>query len=299
MKLPSYSKVYNIGHAETADLLKGVVSVQEKIDGSQFSFGVRDGELFCRSRGSSQYPQTSNLFAEAVDWCEKNKDKLIEGWTYRGEVLRKPKHNTLKYDRVPLNHIILFDVMDGLEESYLDYQAVKDVAELLGLEVVPEYYHGEVKSFASLVQYMDNTSILGDVPIEGIVIKNYGQLDRQSKVLMGKMVSDEFREKHQRNPEFKQPNYHDVIFDIASQLKTEARWNKVVQHLEEVGALTHSTMDIGPLIQELQKDLSEEESDFIKECLLEHFGNKIIKKACAGFAVWYKEQLRSDSDAHH
>jgi len=47
----SYPKVWNLGHPNIAMLFEEDVTVEEKIDGSQFSFGIFHGELKCRSRG--------------------------------------------------------------------------------------------------------------------------------------------------------------------------------------------------------------------------------------------------------
>ena len=41
----SYGKIFNLGHKETEALFDGPVVVEEKIDGSQFSFGSINGEL--------------------------------------------------------------------------------------------------------------------------------------------------------------------------------------------------------------------------------------------------------------
>ena len=58
MSLRSYPKVFNLGHRAVRDLLSGPVVVQEKIDGSQFSFGVgEDGTLLIRSRGADIEPE--------------------------------------------------------------------------------------------------------------------------------------------------------------------------------------------------------------------------------------------------
>ena len=47
----SYGKIFNLGHKETEALFDGPVVVEEKIDGSQFSFGSINGELKVRSKG--------------------------------------------------------------------------------------------------------------------------------------------------------------------------------------------------------------------------------------------------------
>jgi len=49
-KIHSYTKVLNIGHKALTDLFKDPVYIEEKVDGSQFSFGVLNGELTARSK---------------------------------------------------------------------------------------------------------------------------------------------------------------------------------------------------------------------------------------------------------
>ncbi|KKK80799.1 hypothetical protein LCGC14_2819850, partial [marine sediment metagenome] len=68
-KLRSYGKVYNIGHAAVVELFDDEVTVEEKIDGSQFSFGVDAvGELACRSKGAViDVDAPPKLFAGAVE----------------------------------------------------------------------------------------------------------------------------------------------------------------------------------------------------------------------------------------
>ena len=96
----SYPSIYNIGHRALEELFQGDVTVEEKVDGSQFSFklttgtGVDEFVLTCRSKGKDQSPgQTDKMFERAVE-SVKDLD-LVLGWTYRGEFLAKPKHNAL------------------------------------------------------------------------------------------------------------------------------------------------------------------------------------------------------------
>ena len=50
MRIPYYGKIYNLGHRSIAGLLDEVVEVQEKVDGSCFSFANLGGELLMASR---------------------------------------------------------------------------------------------------------------------------------------------------------------------------------------------------------------------------------------------------------
>ena len=114
----SYPSIFNLGHKALRELFERPVNVEEKVDGSQFSFGVtEEGELKIRSKGKEMVVEApEKMFAGAVETVKGLKDRLHPGWTYRGEVLCKPKHNTLQYGRVPKGNVILFDVNTGLEE---------------------------------------------------------------------------------------------------------------------------------------------------------------------------------------
>jgi hypothetical protein len=49
----SYPSIYNLGHRALQDLLTVSVNVEEKVDGSQFSFGItEEGEIKLRSKGA-------------------------------------------------------------------------------------------------------------------------------------------------------------------------------------------------------------------------------------------------------
>lgn len=66
-QLRSYPKVYNFGHRAIVDLMDGPVVVQEKVDGSQFSAGVIDGKLHCRSHHNAlNLDEPPKMFREAV-----------------------------------------------------------------------------------------------------------------------------------------------------------------------------------------------------------------------------------------
>jgi hypothetical protein len=113
----SYPSVYAIGHKAIEGLFNGPVLVEEKIDGSQFSFGIVDGELQCRSKGKLLVLDAPEaLFERAVAQVVARQHLLRPDWIYRGEYLSKPKHNTLAYGRVPRDNIIIFDISSANEE---------------------------------------------------------------------------------------------------------------------------------------------------------------------------------------
>ena len=285
----TYPKVYNFGHAAVKDIFSGEVVIQEKVDGSQFSFGrfgLTEEKLRVRSRGKEMEPSApEKLFAPAVNHVAQL--PLHREWTYRGETLAKPKHNALAYSRVPKGHVILFDINIG-EESYLSYEMVCEEAARLGLEVVPRFQ--AEPTLEAMRDLLSQESILGGAKIEGVVVKNYGRFGLDGKVLMAKHVSEAFKEVH-GTVKYGKPGKGDILDRLKSMLRTEARWQKALQHLREAGRILDAPQDIGPLIKMVQADIVEEEEAFIKDALYHEYEEHILRGAIAGLPEWYKDLL--------
>lgn len=296
--LNSYPKIYNLGHSELVDLFNGPVIVEEKIDGSQISFGVtNDDELLIRSKGCSidvNYPP--KMFKTAVDNIMDIRGMLVPGAIYRGEYLAKPKHNTLKYSRVPLRNIIIFDIEIPNDTGCLLFASPScklETCRLLGMECVPVILSGENIGIDLLKAALTKESVLGGVKIEGVVIKplNYDLFGRDKKVIMGKHVSEEFKEVHQKEWKTNNPGRKDSIEKIIERFRTTARWEKAFQHLRESGKIENSPKDIDALIKETQEDISEECSEEIKNLLYQEFGKEIKRRSTFGLPEWYKNKL--------
>lgn len=287
----SYPKVYALGHPAISELLLEPVVVQEKIDGSQFSFGRFGEELKIRSKGQEMHPDApEKMFNKAVDYVKSISDKLIDGWTYRCEYLSKPKHNVLAYGKTPLNYLVLYDINND-EEAYHVYQSVFLEASRLGIDAVPLLYEGMLDKQEILAEFLERTSILGGQKIEGVVVKNYARFGKDKKALMGKYVSEAFKEIHKDEWRLANPTSGDAIEGIIKKYRTPARWNKAVQHLKERGELEQSPRDIGKLIKEARRDLIAECEPEIKEDLYKWAIGRIERASTAGISEWYKQQL--------
>lgn len=283
----SYPKVYALGHAALKELFNGNVVCEEKVDGSQFSFGRFSGELRCKSHHKELVLDAAGMFEQGVDYVSTL--NLRDGWTYRGEYLQKPKHNTIKYGRVPKGHVVLFDVNTG-HEQYLSRGMKECEAERLGIECVPAFIL-TTQNIDCLKSLLKSTSFLGDSLIEGIVIKNYERFGTDGKCLMGKFVSEKFKEAHKEAWKQSNPCNVDILQLLTAKYRNENRWKKAVGHLRDSGALSGEPKDIGPLLNRAKTDICEECADEIKEALWHWAKDKICRGAVAGIAEWYKEQL--------
>ena len=287
----SYPEVYAIGHKVIHDLFDGEVLVEEKIDGSQFSMGVVNGELCCRSKGKQIILDApEKMFTKAIETALELKDELHPEWVYRCEFLQKPKHNVLLYDRVPRKNLILYDIMVGVED-YGSYVLKESESLRLGIDCVPLLYFGRLSELGVLNGLLETISILGGTLIEGVVVKNYDLFTQQKKYAIGKYVSEKFKEVADGDWKRRNPSQNDLLQQLIVRYRTEARWSKAVQHLEERGELLGEPKDIGSLMKEVAIDTKKECEDEIKDILFRHYWKKIQRGITGGLADWYKEEL--------
>lgn len=289
----SYPSIFNVGHRAVTELLACPdLIVEEKLDGSQFSFGVFGGELRIRSKGLVMpIDAPEKMFNFAAETVKTLAPELRDGWTYRAEFFRVPKHNTLRYERIPKAHVILFDV-NPAEESYLAWDDKFAEGNRLGLEVVPLLHRGAV-TLDLLKALLDRESVLGGVKIEGVVIKPaaYNVFGVDKKVLMAKHVSESFKEVHKTEWRKSNPTRGDVVDGLTEALRTEARWEKAIQHLRERGQITDSPKDIGALMVEVRADIEKEMRSEVAIRLIDHFWPQIVRGTTRGLPEWYKERL--------
>jgi len=282
----SYSEVMALGHRYLDNLFDG------EVDGSAFSMQVVDGKLYCRSKGKQIGDENGvdKMFDKAIATAEKLKDKLRNNWIYRCEYLSKPKHNTICYSRTPIDNLIVYDIDTG-NQCYLCPVDKKTECQRIGLECVPWLTSGTGFGLDEFKVLLDIDSVLGGSKIEGVVIKNYDRFGKDKKALMGKYVSEEFKEKH--GVEWKSNNKTsvDTITLLGQELRTDARWDKAVQHLKEQGLLANEPKDIGLLVKEVPADIEKEEIDYIKDKLYQWAWPQIKRIVVAGLPEYYKEKL--------
>lgn len=291
--LSSYNDILHVAHKVVQPMWNEPIEIQEKVDGSQCSWMLDENdELLMRSKGKQLYEDSpdSKMFQEAIESVKKRADLLVPNQVWRAEYLRIPKHNTIKYDRVPVGHLAVFDIELSLGE-YATPKQRKEMADFLGYETVPVLFQGVWdKDLVDLKGFLETDSFLGGAKIEGIVAKCYTEFIH-GKPLFSKLVSEAFKEKHSTAWKNSNPTKKDVIERIIETYKVEARWRKSIQHLRDNGELTNSPRDIGPLMKEIPADLLKEEEESIKEELFKLAWPKIARGVNSGFPDFYKDYL--------
>lgn len=294
----AFPKIFHVGAPEVTNLFVGPVEITEKVDGSQFGFGrVESGDLIMRSKGRIIFDggifHEDKLFKSAINHVVSVADKIKPGYFFYGEVLAKPQHNTLAYERTPRNFIALYGVLTPTG-WVTDHTTLTEYATALDIDVVPLLYSGIVTDMAQLKVQLDAMSYLGKEKIEGIVVKNYNQFSTSpfSSSCYGKYVQEGFKE---RNGATNAKVKGNDLLELASSFATEARWVKAEQHLRDEGKLTYSPKDIGLLIPEVLKDLETEEGTYIKEALYKMFIKTIKGNTTKGLPEWWKNKLLANA----
>lgn len=299
---PPYTKVINLGNPYTDNALVGEVVLQEKIDGSQFRFGINEeGELvFSSHHNTLNRFAPAGMFKEAVEYLLSIEPIIKANFSndtyFFAEYLQKPKHNAIAYERIPKNHLVLFDALDN--GKWIKSNVRAEYASILNIDNIPEFSIEGKTSYSkedlqTILEAKPVPMLGGEFGIEGIVIKNYSQtilLGGQVFPLFTKYVRSEFKEKNDKvwgEVHSKKNNLEDFI----KSFQTEARWEKALIHLKEQNQIVGELKDIGILIPEVIKDVVAEEAEAIKQYLYKLYINDIKRSCSKGIPDWYKKKL--------
>ncbi len=302
--MESYQKIQQPYREEVKDIYEGEVVIEEKIDGSQFRIEIdTDGIMMCGSHHNDGIEMDS-MFRLALESAKK----IFDGYkpkvrtTIFCEYLSKPKQNSIPYERVPNNNLVLFDVKQ--DKSYLNRQQKEDFATKHGMDLVPCIWAGAGSTVTPelIKEFLAKPSFLGHGKgfdrVEGIVIKNYDKLydEPEGHSLHGhfkctKIVNDAFKEKNNEE----NPNSKNHFQELKEMYRNDARLLKAVQHLKEKGELKGELADLRFLVPEVIRDLEEEEKEVIKDALWKLFGKEICGYAGKGMPEFYKKYLLEQS----
>lgn len=294
--LKSYVKILPFV-GKYADCVVGhEVEITEKLDGSQFAFGKdEEGTLHFRSKGAIiDGASPPGMFRSAVLHVHSIAHRIPPNTAFYAEILNKPRHNSLSYERVPLNGIALYGRTDFHRTGYTsDHQDLSMWGRELEVDVVPLLFEGRLESMDQAKEFMKGLSVLGKATKEGIVIKNYNypmELNGQVYPFAAvKWVSEEFKEVHRANPDW--TSGKDKRKELIESYRTEARWKKAVFYLRDKGELVGEPKDIGPLIKQIIEDTVEEEKENFKEALYAIEQKDWKSTMTRGFPEWYKNYL--------
>ena len=278
--MKKYDKVKGSGILLDKFKDRGLV-VQEKLDGSNASFTVDNGELQCFSRRKKlNEKETLNGF---YGWVHENIQEdvfdFLEDYIIFGEWLVKHK---IQYKEECYKEFYVFDVYDKEEEAYLSLKNMHRIASYLELKTVKTLLIAEPSYHLNILTPQDIQDLVGksDMTVkpntgEGIVIKYLdGKSEHEDYY---KIVSNEFKEFNRQKMKTEIKN-NDSVADYAM---TRARMEKMIFRAIEEGRLSEDNMELenfGLIIKEVGQDFVDDIMEEEKDNMLKIIEKQIKKK---------------------
>ena len=177
--------------AEAAELLRGDVVLEEKLDGANLGFSLGPaGEVRAQNRGQYLNEPHSGQFARLPAWLALHSDAVAEallehadnGLMLFGEWCAA--RHSLAYTRLP-DWFLLFDVLQTDTGTFWSSARRNALASRLGLATTPQVDRGRyaLRQLTSLLATQG--SRFRDGPLEGIVIRreNADWCDQRAKLV--------------------------------------------------------------------------------------------------------------------
>lgn len=151
-----------------------MITITEKIDGanSGISYDAETDSIIPQSHNNALNPMnTLRGFYEFVNRLDKDKIKEVVGNT---KILYGEWNvsHTVPYPDDTRNKFYVFDIYDTETDTYdNDYDHLKEVADYLGVNIVPLFYKGEFVSWEHCMSFVGKTDLGGEYG-EGVVVKS-------------------------------------------------------------------------------------------------------------------------------
>lgn len=288
-EIKKYTDVIRYGKSNTEGVIKegDIISISEKLDGSNAQFSLDGNEVYCQSRKIKV--DENNTLRGFYGWVQENivpiKDKLNPNYRYIGEYLVSHK---IQYQEDKYQQFYMFSIWDEEKEEYLSDDIVISEAERLGLKTVEYFYIGEFISYEHMQSFIGKSNItLNPNDGEGIVVKNTNYRDRFGNQVFVKLVSEKFAEvQKQKLP--KNPNINQKEISLIESVLTKARVDKLLHKLVDEDLISRGDFiieNMGLLLKLLGdrvlEDILKEESEMLiqfEESKLKRYIGKILPK---------------------
>jgi len=239
MMFKKYMHVERLDSDEVDGLLIGTVQVQPKIDGSNCQVWLEDGELHTGSR--NQEITGDNDHMGFTVWAEQHRDKLVDflsghpHWRLYGEWL--VRHTLKTYREEAWRQFYVFDVYDDEAEKFIPYTEYQSELEDSEIDYIPVIAVVTNPTADVLQGFIERNTYLiqdGMGHGEGIVIKRYDFENKYGRTVWGKVVRNDFKEKHVRAmgaPEMELGDPDELQF--VQQFITRGRVEKEIAKIED------------------------------------------------------------------
>lgn len=281
MEFVKYQHIERYGTTEVENIELGKCYVFPKLDGTNASVWLDNGEIQCGSR-KRHLNKDEKDNAGFMEWA-KQQINLIEYLkaypTHRifGEWL--VPHSLKTYRQDAWKKFYVFDVAIDKTESeithefdstikYLDFDSYVDGLVSFGIDVIRPIAiveNGDYQKFVSLMDKNDYLIENGKGKGEGIVLKNYDFKNKYGRNSWAKIVTSEFKEEHIKEMGATVIKGKDFVEEkIVDKYVTTALCEKVFSKINNESGFTSKS--IPQLLNTVYYDLVKEDAwNFVKE----------------------------------
>lgn len=195
MSFRKYMHIERLGNQAVHGILDGKVYVFPKIDGTNASIWLEDGELKAGSRNREINEVQDN--AGFYKWVQENKEHFLPffeknpDYTLYGEWL-VPR--TLKtYHEDAWRHFYIFDVLCQDFDKCVPFDVYAEALEEVGLSYILPMAILDSPSVQEVVDLCeDNKYLIAEGVGEGVVAKRYDFINRYGEQKWAKVIAEEF-----------------------------------------------------------------------------------------------------------
>lgn len=201
--MSEFKKYQHVGRYDTkecAGLLEGLCYIFPKLDGTNASI-YRDGDVVktgSRTRELSASSDNAGFDAYVNGSGREKYEKFFRNFPNHrlyGEWL--VPHTIKGYRDEAWRKFYVFDIVDG-GGNYVPYDQYTNILNVIGIEYVPAIAVIQEPTPDRLVKLAKSNTYLmkdGEGAGEGIVIKRYDFVNRHGRIIWGKLVLNEFKDK--------------------------------------------------------------------------------------------------------
>jgi hypothetical protein len=268
-----YQHIERFGTDEVLNIELGNCFIFPKVDGTNASVWIEDGQIRAGSRNRDITPPNSDNagFYEHISKDDRIKAYLTENPNHRlfGEWL--VPHSLKTYRADCWRKFYIFDVCTDKEDEleYIPYEIYKPLLDAHNLDYVPAIAMIKSGNYEQMIHWLDKNNYLiedGKGNGEGIVIKNYDFYNKFGRQTWAKIVTSEFKEKHAKEMGACEVNGRKMVEEeIVGKYVTEALVNKTYDKIK-VEKDGWQSKYIPELLNRVYYDLVNEETwNFVKE----------------------------------
>lgn len=273
-KFKPYIDVERLDKEDCEGLLLGVCYIFPKIDGTNASIWLEDGQVHFGSRTRDlSIDEAKDNFDFRSRWGSQEATKLVgyfkcyPDYILYGEYL--VPHSLKTYRASAWKRFYVFDVYNKVLNKFVKYDEYIDELSVHGIDFIPLLRIISNPSTKQLENLRDQNTYLiedGKGLGEGIVIKQYNWENKFHRVVYGKLVRNEFKEDNMRafGGNKVQEGGKLIEMDIVQRFVTDGRINKVLEKMK--GEKPWESRRIPELLHKVYNDfITEEIWDILKK----------------------------------